>query len=116
VLHSLPGHLAIAITAALLAATSGCIEDPEPRHQGGPGFGCYFDADCSTPLICEETPAAAFPVCTGTALPGDACDAQVACAWLRDPDGLPLACADDGVCRFPTSELADDQLERGLER
>ena len=85
----------------------GCMEvDGLDRHEGGPGYACYFDADCALPLVCEETPAAVFPVCTGTALPGQSCGGDVACAWLRDTRGLPLACSSAGLCEWPADVRA----------
>ena len=99
------------LLAALVLAAVGCVPgDLPPRHQGGPGYQCYFDEDCTTPLICGESPSAVFPVCTGTALPGEACDADTACAWLRDPDGVPLRCGGDGLCAFDV-----DAVEAGGE-
>ncbi len=96
-------RLALGLTSTLLVALAfgACVEPATiERHEGGSGYACYFDEDCAAPLICEETLAAQFPVCTGTALLGEPCGAEVACAWVRDEQGLPLSCV-SGVCEWP---------------
>ncbi|MGM0576349.1 MAG: hypothetical protein ACQEXJ_11515 [Myxococcota bacterium] len=96
-------HRWAAFAVALAMAFAGCDAGGEAptRHEGGPGYPCYFDADCTSPLLCDDTPAAEFPVCTGTAGEGDPCGPGVACAWIRDERGLPLQCGADGTCSFP---------------
>jgi hypothetical protein len=74
------------------------------RHRGGPGYSCFFDTDCLEPLVCESTPSAEFPVCTGLMLEGDACQIAYDCAWIRDDLGLPLSCLAEGVCGFVSKD------------
>ena len=94
----------LVLGATLAAPIPGCDTDAE-RHEtgGGPGYPCYFHQDCEAPLLCSETLAASFPVCTGTALEGEPCGATVACLWRRNEVGLPLACV-AGRCAFPNDD------------
>lgn len=96
--------VSVAMVAALALCAAACTDDPPTRHQGSAGYGCYFDADCLGALVCAQTTAAEFPVCTGHALEGDSCSEAAPCAWIRDSRGLPLSC-EVGMCAFPPDDL-----------
>ena len=93
--------LHITLLAILLGLLSqACMDGQYSLHQGGPGYPCEAHEACTSPLLCLNVPDVTFPVCTGSALEGEACSADTACAWLRDPRGLPLTCL-DATCQYP---------------
>lgn len=86
----------------MLALAACDTADPDfTLHRGWLGYPCYFDQECLAPLVCETTPSAATPVCTGTALHDEPCGPSIGCAWIRDERGLPLECAAGGRCLYP---------------
>lgn len=89
---------------ALVALLPGCMDGPQAPPRGDRGAPCDVHEDCGAPLLCMEVAPIVFPVCTGTALEGAACDDTVACAWIRDDRGLPLMCV-DALCHFPADQV-----------
>ena len=97
-------RLIATVLLVVSTALSGCFDGPNEPHQGDRGYACTSHDACLSPLLCLTVPDVAFPVCTGSEPEGGACDADQACAWVRDDRGLPLTCQ-GGVCAFPGQGL-----------
>jgi hypothetical protein len=88
------------LSTALAVLLSGCLDGALSPHQGDRGYACESHEACLEPLLCLNVPDVSYPVCTGSALQGEGCAGDTACAWVRDLRGLPLTCVDDR-CQFP---------------
>ena len=100
-MNAKPTSLLCGLLAIALAVTlQSCMDGAHTAHQGAHGYPCDAHGDCEAPLLCLDVPDVTFPVCTGSALEGEACSEATACAWIRDDRGLPLSCV-AAACEFP---------------